>query len=140
MGCAAVSRDAETRDRYGGQTGADSVDYVFARNQGGAENWGLVKQLTASDGALGDSFGPWVALDGDTVVAGAPGKNSNTGAAYVFELQFVPATLKKAFGSSPIGTGATTTLTFTVTNGSGNPGAISASSIPCRAPAGGVTF
>ncbi|MGH8575774.1 MAG: hypothetical protein ACREXJ_02430 [Gammaproteobacteria bacterium] len=45
-------------------------------------------KLTASDGAAGDSFGFSVAVDGDTLVVGAPFKDidgrSGAGAAYVF--------------------------------------------------------
>src|SRR5206468_3800090 len=45
-------------------------------------------ELTASDGATGDELGLSVAIDGDTIVAGAPyhqvGSNSQQGAAYVF--------------------------------------------------------
>ncbi len=41
-------------------------------------------ELTASDGASGDFFGGSVSISGNTVVVGAPGKNTNTGAAYVF--------------------------------------------------------
>src|SRR5437660_2404787 len=63
------------------QTGAA---YIFERNQGGADTWGQVKKLIASDGVQGDSFGA-VGIDGDTVVVGAGGKNTSTGAAYIFE-------------------------------------------------------
>ena len=59
--------------------------YIFKRNQGGVENWGQVKKLTASDAAGGDDFGSSVSIDVDTVVVGAWVKNSNTGAAYIFE-------------------------------------------------------
>jgi hypothetical protein len=62
--------------------------YLFARNQGGNGSWGLVKKLTASDGAPGDAFGIWVALDGDTVVVGAyrdDDHGTDSGAAYVFD-------------------------------------------------------
>ena len=41
-------------------------------------------KLTASDGAANDQFGYSVALSGSTAVVGAVGKNSDTGAAYVF--------------------------------------------------------
>ena len=40
--------------------------YVFARNQGGADQWGQVKKLTASDGMARDYFGDSVATSGDT--------------------------------------------------------------------------
>ena len=59
--------------------------YIFERNQGGAENWGQVQKLTASDAAVNDQFGRSVAIDVDTVVVGAWLKNSNAGAAYIFE-------------------------------------------------------
>jgi len=63
--------------------------YIFERNQGGPENWGQVKQLTASDGAAGDSFGASVAIYEDTAIIGAPidrvGSNIQQGSAYVFE-------------------------------------------------------
>src|SRR3984893_1758489 len=59
--------------------------YIFERNKGGVDNWGQVKELTASDAAQGDEFGEKVAINGDTVIVGAPFKNSQTGAAYIFE-------------------------------------------------------
>jgi uncharacterized protein (DUF2345 family) len=58
--------------------------YVFARNQGGADLWGQVKKLTASDGEAQDHFGDSVAISGDTVVVGATGNDGHRGAAYVF--------------------------------------------------------
>ena len=61
--------------------------YVFQRNEGGANNWGQVSRLTASDAQAGD--GPVrVAISGGTVVIGAHGEGGPgifTGAAYVFE-------------------------------------------------------
>ncbi len=68
--------------------GSDSGSaYVFQRNQGGADAWGQVAKLLASDGADGDRFGASVAISGDTVVAGAyydDDNGSNSGSAYVF--------------------------------------------------------
>jgi hypothetical protein len=61
--------------------------YVFIRNQGGINNWGQEKILSASDKADGDQFGYSVAVDGDTVVVGARYKASGgtqRGQAYVF--------------------------------------------------------
>jgi len=62
--------------------------YVFTMPAGG---WASAKQtaeLTASDGAEGDHFGVSVAIDGNTIVAGAVahrvGSNAEQGAAYVF--------------------------------------------------------
>jgi len=61
--------------------------YVFQRNEGGTDNWGQVKKLTASDAAQYDSFGRSVAISGDRIVVGAPAMSnmSSYGAAYVFE-------------------------------------------------------
>ncbi len=79
----------------GGQVGAA---YVFDRNQGGADTWGQVKKLTASDGAADDQFGASVILSGNTLVAGALAKASSTGAAYVFALEpievFLPVSMR----------------------------------------------
>ncbi len=58
--------------------------YLFERNQGGIDNWGQVKKLTASDAAVDDTFGAAVALSGDTALIGAYGDESYQGAAYVF--------------------------------------------------------
>src|SRR5262249_48653157 len=45
-----------------------------------------VKELAASDAAAGDNFAGSVSISTNTVVVGAYGKNSSTGAAYVFDL------------------------------------------------------
>ena len=57
--------------------------YVFTRS---GTTWTEQQKLTASDGKANDLFGTSVAIDGDTVVAGAPGDGgtANSGAAYVF--------------------------------------------------------
>ena len=47
-------------------------------------NWGLVKKITAFDGAADDYFGYNVSISGDTVVVGAVEDDDN-GSAYVFE-------------------------------------------------------
>ncbi len=67
-------------------TGADrGAAYVFDRNNGGADNWGEVKKLTASDAADGDFFGYSVTISGDTIVVGAYSKGTDRGAVYVFD-------------------------------------------------------
>jgi len=62
--------------------------YMFSRNQGGLNAWGLVSKVLASNGSAGDRFGWSVALEGNTAVIGAflaGGNNGeNSGAAYVF--------------------------------------------------------
>ena len=55
--------------------------YVYTRQSGA---WNQVAKLTASDGADNDQFGGSVAIDGDTVVVGADGDDSDQGAAHVF--------------------------------------------------------
>lgn len=67
--------------------------YVFVRD--GAGGWSQQAYLKASNTGAGDWFGFSVAIDGDTIVIGAPGESSNgsgpgnnslprAGAAYVF--------------------------------------------------------
>jgi hypothetical protein len=65
--------------------------YVYSRNEGGADNWGEVAILHASDAQAEDRFGGSVSVDGDTVVVGADGEDggagdpaSMSGAAYVY--------------------------------------------------------
>lgn len=60
--------------------------YVFDRN---GTTWTESVKLTASDAALSDHFGASVALEGDTLIVGAPGADlsggrTDAGAAYVF--------------------------------------------------------
>ena len=60
--------------------------YFFERNAGGANNWGQVRKLTASDIQNGDEFGYSVAISGDTALAGSPFDDDNgpqSGSAYV---------------------------------------------------------
>lgn len=68
--------------------GDEGAAYVFYRDQGGADNWGEVAKLTASDAALDDWLGCSVAIDGSRVVVGAQmadGAGTNSGKAYVFD-------------------------------------------------------
>ncbi|MCC6405918.1 MAG: FG-GAP repeat protein [Planctomycetes bacterium] len=74
--------------------GARSRDHGGIVNSGAAfvyervgSVWTQVAVLAAPDGAANDAFGSAVALDGDTVLVGAPKKiasGTKTGAAYVF--------------------------------------------------------
>ncbi len=62
--------------------------YVFQRMQGGADNWGEVTKLTASDAQPMDQFGYAAAISGDVIVVGARWEEeggSSAGAAYVFQ-------------------------------------------------------
>ncbi|MCH8064633.1 MAG: FG-GAP repeat protein, partial [Chloroflexi bacterium] len=63
-----------SRDDAGGSDAGAA--YVFQRNEGGADTWGEVKKLTASDGQAFDQFGGSVAISGDTAVVGATGKDA----------------------------------------------------------------
>ena len=76
---------------HNGKAGAA---YVFTRNSM-TRVWGNdpepgethrveTAKLTASDGGAFNYFGHSVAVDGETIVIGAPGYNANTGVAYVF--------------------------------------------------------
>jgi hypothetical protein len=79
---------ADHEHRLGLFTGAA---YVFYRHEGGVDNWGEVKRLTASNAAAGDYFGNSVAVDGDQIVIGSESDDSavvNGGAAYVYRRNF----------------------------------------------------
>ena len=57
---------------YGNSAGSGSGSaYVFRMSDGGA-TYGQVAKLTAADAVADDGFGYSVAIDGDTVVVGAP--------------------------------------------------------------------
>ena len=68
--------------------GTDSGSaYIFARDEGGPDNWSGVTKLTASDAAAEELFGS-VALSGTTALIGARGDDDGgdrSGAAYIFE-------------------------------------------------------
>ena len=81
----AVAIDGDTvvvgdgsEDENGTNAGAA---YVFVRSGG---SWSEQQKLLADDGAGGDSFGASVDVDGDTIVVGAPRKDVDDGAVYVF--------------------------------------------------------
>jgi len=78
-------------DDHAGGTDAGST-YVFFRSAG---QWTEQVQLTASDAAAGDRFGNAVAVENDTILAGAylddDGGEEDAGSAYVFELTCVMA-------------------------------------------------
>ncbi len=56
--------------------------WIHTRNEDGT--WSFVTKLNAADGAAGDEFGAAVAIEGDTMVAGAPFADEGRGAVYVF--------------------------------------------------------
>ncbi len=64
-----------------GQDAEAGAAYVFVKDSSG---WGQRVKLTADGGAVGDMFGHSVAIEGNTIVIGAPLVNSARGLAYVF--------------------------------------------------------
>src|SRR5207302_129505 len=110
-----------------GKNSSTGAAYIFSRNQGGADNWGQVQKLTASDGAANDRFGRSVALSDDAIVVGADGKNSYTGAAYVFEINCPPII-------SPATIIVTVTAAATPSADAGD------NQAQCQAPSGTTTF
>jgi hypothetical protein len=81
-----ISGDDAVVGMFGDSTNIGAA-YVFSRNQSGADAWGEVAKLTASDGAAEDKFGWSVSISGDYAAVGAKGNDdgaSNTGSAYVF--------------------------------------------------------
>ena len=66
--------------------GGPGAAYIFRTSDGGA-SYDQVAKLTASDGALDDRFSAFLAIEGGTVVIGAPRDDdagTNSGSAYVF--------------------------------------------------------
>ena len=61
--------------------------YIFYKDQGGADNWGEVKKITASDATLDDNFGFSVSISGSYAIVGARYNDdggSMSGSAYIF--------------------------------------------------------
>ena len=59
--------------------------YVFGRDTGGSDNWGLDSSLAAGDPQEGGYYGVGTAIDGNCLMVGAQGADSNDGAVYVLE-------------------------------------------------------
>ncbi|WAC11493.1 T9SS type A sorting domain-containing protein [Dyadobacter pollutisoli] len=68
--------------------------YIFKKDQGGSDNWGLIKKITASTRGAGDLFGEDVSIDGDYVIVGSPRDSEDAneanpineaGSAYIFK-------------------------------------------------------
>ena len=62
--------------------------YLFERDRGGVDNWGLIQKISAGDKGsqdyFGDSVAIYTAVSGVIVVVGAWGESVGAGAAYVF--------------------------------------------------------
>jgi len=74
--------------RYDDDKGINSGSvYIYQRDDWNGQSWIEEAKLVASDGAAGDRFGDFVAIDHDTALIGSPGdpyKLNSAGAAYVF--------------------------------------------------------
>ncbi len=62
-------------------SGGSGAAYVFLRN---GSTWQQQAYLKASDTAIGDGFGDYVALRGGTLIVAATGRTGNQGALYLF--------------------------------------------------------
>ena len=73
-----------------GESSYTGAAYIFYKDQGGTDNWGLVTKITGSGGENLDYFGKTTALSGDYALIGAYGYDGATnttaysGAAYLF--------------------------------------------------------
>ena len=74
--------------------------YVFDRNEGGIDNWGQVKKITAPSRQYNAQFGKSVAITSAQLIVGAPHESSKQGAAYVFGLNGGAWTLDKKLTAS----------------------------------------
>ena len=85
----AVDGDTVVAGAYGDDDNGDKSGsaYLFTKPANGWTSTNAAAKLTASDGTASDYFGYSVAVDGDTVVAGAywdDGNGSDSGSAYLF--------------------------------------------------------
>jgi cyclophilin family peptidyl-prolyl cis-trans isomerase len=53
--------------------------FIYYRNEGGTNNWGLNVGLSPEDAAVNDNFGYSVSINGDYVIAGAIGDDPSSG-------------------------------------------------------------
>ena len=75
---------APSSDPMGNDSGSA---YLFQRNQGGPDAWGLVAKLVPAEGSAHAAFGYSVSISGDSVLAGAWRDDDlypNAGSAYIF--------------------------------------------------------
>jgi hypothetical protein len=84
FGCSvAIDNNTIVIGAYGDDSGKGSA-YVFTRT---GTNWGFQGKLTASDAQSGAYFGNSVAIDHNTIIAGAPNWNTPIGSAYFYQRQ-----------------------------------------------------
>ena len=63
--------------------------YIYRRNEGGIDNWGLVEKVFDCEATGNDDFGTAVAINGNQAIIGADDHNAvgdNSGAAYFYNL------------------------------------------------------
>ena len=73
------------------ESSSPGIVYVFTRS---GDSWAQTARLQATDSQVGDRFGQSVAIDGDTIVVGAPnhivGDKDAAGAVYTFDRTGAP--------------------------------------------------
>jgi hypothetical protein len=69
---------------YDNQKGNSAGAILIYQYNSTLDQWTFAQKITASDGAANAHFGYSVSIDGNTIVVGAPGANSNKGKLYVF--------------------------------------------------------
>lgn len=67
--------------------------HLFERNNGGANAWGKIAKISASDATGHDEFGNSVGVWEDSIVVGAWRDNASTGAGYAYEITRSPSTV-----------------------------------------------
>ncbi|MBD3360426.1 hypothetical protein GF366_01340 [Candidatus Peregrinibacteria bacterium] len=81
-----ISGDYVIAGAFGDDTGGGAAGSAYIFEKGGSwSNSTETQMIQSSDITGGDSFGYSVSISGTTAIIGASGKNSNTGAAYIFE-------------------------------------------------------
>ena len=85
-----ISGDYAIIGAYGGDDNGSlsGSAYIYQKDEGGTDNWGQVKKITASDGAADDYFGRSVSISGDNAIVGAHGDDDNgslSGSAYIYK-------------------------------------------------------
>ena len=74
---------------WAGSTSNKGAVYIFERDQGGVNNWGLVEKLVEQIGTCGFSFGKSIDLNNDIILIGNPSYSSDCreearGIAYIY--------------------------------------------------------
>lgn len=109
--------------------------YVFTRN---GDTWAQTARLQGSDTQAGDGFGQSVAIDGDTIVVGAPrhiiGTDQRAGAVYTFARNGTPTRTETA----KLTAAAPATQNATLGSGVAIDGDVIAASAPAEGSAPGV--